>query len=142
MQEAVLIFDNRKEQSLKNKRILENAGITVNISSESKNFEILLSEFEPDLVIISDNIAENLQEVIKTIREHNLNIRPVIIVISKSSHIQDRIDTLNAGADDFISEPVSQDEFLARIQAHLRRHYETETDAVTGLVNQKFLLNI
>lgn len=137
MQKSILIFDNRKEQSLKNKRILENAGISVLISSDRSNFEIILSEFEPDLVIISDNIAENTEDWIKRIRQHNHNIRPVIIVTSKSSHIQDKIDALNAGADDFISEPVAQEEFLARIHAHLRRHFETETDSVTGLVNQR-----
>ncbi len=137
MQEAVLIFDNRKEQSLKNKRILENAGIDVIIKSDRENIETVFSEFEPDLVIISDNFCNKLNEFIKNIRKHNHNIRPVIIVISKSSHSQDKINTLNAGADDFISEPVAQGEFAARIQAHLRRHFETETDGVTGLVNQK-----
>lgn len=137
MGQSILIFDNRKEQSLKNKRILENANISVLISSDCSNFEMILTEFEPDLVIISDNFAEETSELIRKVRQHNHNVRPVIIIISKSSHIQDKIDMLNAGADDFISEPVAQDEFLARIQAHLRRHFETETDTVTGLVNQK-----
>lgn len=135
--EAVIILDNRKEQSLKNKRILENSGISVYNTYESKNFEIILPEIEPDLVIISDSINEKPQEIIKRIRELSHNVRPVIIVTSKSSHLQDKIDMLNSGADDFISEPVAQDEFVARIKAHLRRHFETETDSVTGLVNQK-----
>ena len=135
--EAVIILDNRKEQSLKNKRILENAGISVYNTSESKNFEIILPEIEPDLVIISDNINEKPQDIIKRTRELSHNVRPVIIVTSKSSHLQDKINMLNSGADDFISEPVAQDEFVARIKAHLRRHFETETDSVTGLVNQK-----
>lgn len=137
MQEVVLILDNRKEQSLKNKRILENVGISVFCISECQNLGMFLTEIEPDLVIVSDKVCENPSELISEIRKHNVNVRPVIIALSKSSHMQDKIDTLNAGADDFISEPINQAEFLARIKAHLRRHFETETDPTTGLVNQK-----
>ena len=137
MQEVVLILDNRKEQSLKNKRILENVGISVFCVSECQNLGMFLTEIEPDLVIVSDKVCENPSELISEIRKHNVNVRPVIIALSKSSHMQDKIDTLNAGADDFISEPINQAEFLARIKAHLRRHFETETDPTTGLVNQK-----
>lgn len=135
MQEAVLIIDNRKEQALKNKRTLENANISVYLASDLTVAEMMLSEIEPDLVIISDGISE--KEAIAKIREHCNSIRPVIVVLSKSSHMQDRVDALNFGADDFMSEPIASSEFLARIQAHLRRHYETETDSVTGLANQR-----
>lgn len=137
MQEAVLIIDNRKEQSLKNKRTLESIGINVYLSNDVLNSEILLSEIEPDLVIISDGINNSPYEIISRIREYKHNLRPVIIVLSKSNHIDDKIAVLNAGADDFVSEPITANEFKARIQAHLRRHFETETDSVTGLYNQK-----
>ena len=138
MQEAVLIIDNRKEQAIKNKRILENAGYDVLWIDDSYSLQEKLTEFEPDLVIISDKIANSSDEdCISVIRKHNLNIRPVIVVLSKSEHIEDKINTLNLGADDFISEPIPSAEFVARIQAHLRRHFETETDSVTGLLNQK-----
>ncbi len=135
--EVVLILDNRKEQSLKNRRTLENDKIQVYSSYCCDNIEMLLSEIEPDLVLLRDGICDDTKNIIKKIREHNHNLRPVIVVMSKSSHLQDKIDALNSGADDFISEPISQNEFSARIQAHLRRHYETETDSVTGLFNQR-----
>jgi len=137
MREAVLIIDNRKEQALKNKRILENTGAEVFIADDIENAIFYLSDKEPDLVIISDNVADNLSETIRQVRSHNVNLRPVVIVLSKSSHLQDKIAALNAGADDFLSEPIASGELTARIQAHLRRHFETETDSVTGLVNQR-----
>lgn len=138
MQEAVLIIDNRKEQAYKNKRILENNNnAQVYVASEIDTALLYLADKEPDLVIISDNIQTDISAIIKRIRQHNVNLRPVIIVLSKSSHLQDKIDTLNSGADDFISEPISTGEFSARIKAHLRRHFETETDSVTGLLNQR-----
>ena len=83
MQEAVLIIDNRKEQALKNKRTLENANISVYLASDLTVAEMMLSEIEPDLVIICDGISE--KEAIAKIREHCNSIRPVIVVLSKSS---------------------------------------------------------
>lgn len=137
MIQTVLIIDSRKEQPLKNSRILQNAGIETNCAADYKTAQNFLYENEPDLIIISDSIKDEIKDVINELRVYNPNLRPVIVVLSKSAHMQDKIDILNAGADDFISEPVSQGEFCARISAHLRRHAETETDSATGLFNQK-----
>ena len=137
MIQTIIIIDGRKEQSLKNKRILQNLGLEAECTPDFGCAQNILYEKEPDLVIISDSIKENLSEVIRKIRGYNPNLRPVIVILSKSAHMQDRIDVLNSGADDFISEPISQGEFCARISAHLRRHAETETDSATGLYNQR-----
>lgn len=137
MQSAVLIIDKRKEQSLKNKRILETADIEVfNVNSIAEAVQIL-PDIEPDMVILSDTAESDTEVAIKEIRKNYKTIRPVIVVMSKSSHLDDKIKVLNSGADDFISEPITQNEFTARIQAHLRRHFETETDETTGLLNQR-----
>ncbi len=137
MIQTVLIIDGRKEQSLKNKRSLQNIKINTECATNFDEAKNILYEEEPDLVIISDSIKGNIKEVISELRNYNPNLRPVIVVLSKSEHLQDKIDILNAGADDFISEPISQGEFCARISAHLRRYIETETDSVTGLCNQR-----
>lgn len=137
MKSAVLIIDKRKEQSLKNRRILESADIEVFNVSELEDAVKILPDIEPDMVILSDTASVDTDFSIREIRKNFRNIRPVIIVLSKSSHPSDRINALNSGADDFISEPITQNEFTARIQAHLRRHFETETDETTGLLNQR-----
>ena len=46
---------------------------------------------------------------------------PVIMLTVKSS-VEDKVEGLNAGADDYVSKPFSLDELLARIQAQVRRH--------------------
>lgn len=137
MIQTVLIIDNRKEQSLKNRRILQNIGIESDCAVNFEEAQNILYEQEPDLVIISDSVKDDINLLINKLREYNPHIRPVVVVLSKSAHMQDKIDILNAGADDFISEPISQGEFCARISAHLRRHTETETDSSTGLYNQR-----
>lgn len=44
-----------------------------------------------------------------------------IIVVSARSEDQDKVEALDAGADDYLTKPFSIDEFLARLRAALRR---------------------
>ena len=44
-----------------------------------------------------------------------------IIVVSARTEDQDKVDALDAGADDYLTKPFSIDEFLARLRVALRR---------------------
>ncbi len=134
---AVLIMDKRREQSVKYKKILENNGISVFTASDFAESLNLLNEFEPDLVLISDSINFDIKKAIEQIRALTYNFRPALVAVSKSNHIQDKIDILDAGADDFLSEPINNDEFNARITAHIRRNLENCISEKTMLFNAK-----
>lgn len=138
MNKTLLIADKRKEQAVKNSKIAKSIGFTVYLSENlNEGFEIFRS-YEPEIILISDIFGKGeCKAAIKFFREISLNLRPVIIVLSKSSELNDRIEYLEAGADDFWGEPVEHGEFKARLNAHIRRYFETETDNVTGLANQK-----
>lgn len=134
---VVLIIDKRKEQSTKYKKILENNDISVFTADNFATSLNLMNEFEPDLILISDSIDFNVKEAIKQIRVLTYNTRPTIVSLSKSNHIQDKIDILDSGADDFLSEPINNEEFKARIIAHLRRNFENSFSEKTMLFNSK-----
>ncbi len=51
-----------------------------------------------------------------------------IIIVSARSEDQDKVETLDAGADDYLTKPFSVDEFLARIRVALRRMALETTD--------------
>ena len=72
-------------------------------------------------VIILDIMMPKLDglSVLKVLR-HNKIDTPVLILSAKSE-TNDKIDGLNAGADDYLAKPFSTDELLARIKALLRR---------------------
>lgn len=57
--------------------------------------------------------------MLKKLRQHG-NSTPVLMLSAKSE-TNDKIDGLNAGADDYLSKPFNTDELLARIRALLRR---------------------
>lgn len=134
---VVLIIDKRKEQSTKYKKLLENNDITVLTASDFAQALNLMNSFEPDLILISDSLDFNTKKAIEQIRVLTYNTRPAIVMMSKSNHIQDKIDILDAGADDFLSEPINNEEFKARIIAHLRRNFENCFSEKTMLFNSK-----
>ena len=142
LSKLVLILDKRKELPAKYKKIIESVGINVLCAS---NFEAgleILTAYEPDAIIISDSLDMSLADMIKKLRLLSYPSRPCIIALSKSAELQDKLDTLDAGADDFLSEPIESDEFRARINAHLRRHFEGLVNDVTQLPEIKSSLRV
>lgn len=139
MLSSILIIDKRKELSVKYKKSLENEEATVIIASNLKDGLQLIQNLEPDMIIVSDSIDESLAVFCEKIRTLTYNTRPVIVALSKSADTRDRINILESGADDFISEPVNIDEFKTRIRAHLRRDIESNLDNKTLLPNKKIV---
>lgn len=135
-----LIIDKRKELSTKYKKSLTDKDIQVKIAGNIRDALIDIQTLEPDLIIISDSIDEPLNDFCEKIRVLTYNIRPIIIALSKSDSIDDKISILEAGADDYISEPVNIKEFQIRIKAHLRRELESNLDNKTLLPNEKYTL--
>ena len=135
----VLIIDKRKELSIKYKKSIEDAETTAVIARNLKDALHYIQFAEPDIIIVSDSLNERLSDLCNKIRALTYNTRPVIIALSKSADTADRIEVLENGADDFLSEPVNIDEFKIRIRAHLRRDIESNLDNKTLLPNRRFV---
>ncbi len=138
MQSVTLIIDKRRELSVKYKKLLENKLSKVILSKNFISAMKIIQDKEPDLIIISDSIDSDLGDYCKKIRALTYNMRPVIVALSKSSEIQDRLNALANGADDFLSEPVNNEEFVMRMKAHLRREFESNLDNKQLLPNNSY----
>lgn len=88
---------------------VENGVKAISVTASSKPDVILLDLGLPDM----DGV-----EVIKKIRSWSF---VPIIVISARSDDKDKIQALDAGADDYLTKPFSVDELLARLRSTLRR---------------------
>ena len=142
LSKLVLILDKRKELPAKYKKLIETNGVSVISTSEFETGIEILTEYEPDLILISDSLNTTLADAVKKLRMLSYASRPCIIALSKSAEMQDKLDVLDSGADDFLSEPIESDEFKARINAHLRRHFENMISQITQLPDTKSSLKI
>lgn len=140
---VILLIDKRRELSVKYKKKLEQVSdVKVFCANDIASSIKILNNYEPDLILISDSIDENLVDVCKKIRILSYTFRPILIALSKSEHLQDKLNVLDAGADDFLSEPIDMQEFKARINAHLRRHFDSNLNEITQLYDVKIGLKI
>ena len=135
-----LIISARKELSVKYKKLIDNLCHDAIISKNLSDALLLIQKHEIEFIIISDTIKEKLSEFIKKIRILTYNSRPVIIAVSKSSDIKDKLEILDSGADDFIGEEISKQEFQMRIKAHLRRYLESSINPLTHLLDKKITI--
>ncbi|HSS67223.1 MAG TPA: response regulator [Nocardioidaceae bacterium] len=85
----------------------------------------------PDLVILDLGLPDlDGVEVIRGLRGWTT---VPIIVLSGRSDSSDKVDALDAGADDYITKPFGVDELLARVRAVSRRSTPAESTPVVSL---------
>ncbi|MGA9421510.1 MAG: response regulator transcription factor [Rhodanobacteraceae bacterium] len=110
-------------------RGLHRAGFTVDAAADGIQACGFLASFAYDLVIL-DLMLPRLDGagVLRAlpVRDH----RPRVLVLSARDQVADRVQALDAGADDYLVKPFSFDELLARLHALSRRPEQ---------VNQPFL---
>jgi DNA-binding response OmpR family regulator len=80
----------------------------------SDGFEVVDDAVRPDLVLLRDSAA------LEEFRARHGDV-PVIVLGEPQSDAVDRVRALERGCDDFLVQPFSYDELLARIRAVLRR---------------------
>jgi DNA-binding response OmpR family regulator len=80
-----------------------------------------ISSWKPHLVIL-DRMLPGIDGVtmLRYLREQDEEI-PVILLTAKTGEL-DRVEGLDAGADDYVVKPFSMKELLARVRARLRVH--------------------
>ena len=101
-------------------RGLKYEGFEVSIASDGEEALILGKDEEFDCIVLDRMLPlKEGVEVCKELRESN--IKTPIIMLTAKSGVNDKIEGLDAGADDYLAKPFSLDELLARIRALLRR---------------------
>jgi DNA-binding response OmpR family regulator len=87
----------------------------------------------PDVCIVDLMLpALDGWEVIETARAHGIGT-PVIVVSARGSE-QDRVQTLELGADDYMVKPFSMRELVARVQAAARRGVRDQPPATAEVL--------
>jgi two-component system response regulator CpxR len=116
---SILLVDDDTELTALMAEYFGNQDIELAIANDGQEGLNRALEGNFDLVLL-DVMLSSLEgfEVLRQLRRRSAV--PVIMLTARTEH-GDRIEGLNAGADDYLAKPFSPDELRARIQAVLRR---------------------
>ena len=116
----ILIAEDEKSLALSLQKSLMAEGFEATVVHDGQAVFDFLKEAEPDLIILDWRMPYvSGYEVCSTLRKQGNHIP--IILLTALSDISNKIDALNAGADDYITKPFAFKELLARINAIIRR---------------------
>ena len=106
-------------------RILTDGGYDVRPAFSGSEAVLWAEQYDYDLVLL-DLMLPGLtgEEFIARMRRRKTM---PIIVLSAKAGLEDRVNVLRLGADDFIPKPFDNDEVLARVEAQLRRYKQFST---------------
>jgi len=94
--------------------------VVVTASSGAQALEKVETE-QPDLVLLDVVMPEmSGYEVCRKIRGSRATATLPVVMVTALDPAQERVKGIEAGADDFLSKPISQQELLARVKSLLR----------------------
>lgn len=126
----ILIIEDDRKIANAIKKGLEQESYAVDLSLEGKDGLGQALTIEYDLIIL-DRMLPGVDgiQICRALRDKK-NKTPILILTAKDK-IKDRVEGLNAGADDYLVKPFAFEELLARIRALFRRPKKIDQDILT-----------
>lgn len=128
MPNRILVIDDEPQITRVLRAALTAQRFDVRTANDGAEGLQIFADWMPDLVV-TDLMMPAMSgiEVCRTIRA---GYETPVLVLSVREHERDKIEALDAGADDYVTKPFSIQELLARVRAHLRRAPERMTAAI------------
>jgi two-component system, OmpR family, response regulator MprA len=120
----VLVVDDERAVRESLRRALELEGYEIELAADGQEALYRLeSDAQPDALVL-DVLMPGVDglEVARTIRRSG-NRLPILMLTARTQ-VEDRVEGLDAGADDYLTKPFALEELLARLRALLRRTAE------------------
>jgi len=116
---VLLVEDDRKISSFIKKGLKEQGFLVDTCENGDEGYD-LASEQAYDVLILDIMLpGRDGLSILRGLREKKITV-PVIILTARSA-LQERVEGLNLGADDYLNKPFYMEELLARINAVTRR---------------------
>jgi DNA-binding response OmpR family regulator len=119
--ERVLVIEDDADIALGVRTVLDRSGFEVIMAAEGPEGLRVFHSERPDIVILDVGLPKmDGWTVLERIRE--LSGVPVLMLTSRGQEA-DKVRGLRGGADDYLTKPFGTAEFVARVQALLRRQH-------------------
>ena len=116
----LLVVEDDREGGAYVKKALREAGHAVDLAADGRE-GLLLAASEPYDVIVLDRMVPSMDGlgILRTIRASG--VKTPVLLLTALGGIDDRVEGLEAGGDDYLVKPFATAELLARINALARR---------------------
>lgn len=126
----LLLVEDNADLAFGLRTTLEVEGYEVEVATTGREGLQAVRNDPPDLLVLDLTLPEmSGYDVLRAVRQDGFDL-PIIILTAKGEEV-DKVQGFRLGADDYVVKPVGVLEFLARIEALLRRsHRGDATDVV------------
>mgnify|MGYP002627738644 FL=1 len=124
----ILIVEDERELCDTIVRSLNRLAYSVDYCYDGQSAMEMLAFEKFDLVVLDLNLpGADGMTVLKTLRQNDYDTK--VLILSARSEVTDKVDGLDAGADDYLTKPFHLEELAARIRNLTLRRY-TQSDIV------------
>src|SRR3990170_5106891 len=120
----ILVVEDEHKIANSIKKGLAQEGFAVDVAYDGTEGYDLASSEEYDVIIL-DLMLPGMDGVTICKKLREANIHTPILILTAKGQLQDRVNGLNSGADDYLLKPFAFEELLARIRALTRRPQKT-----------------
>jgi diguanylate cyclase (GGDEF)-like protein len=134
----ILIVDDDASVSECHASILRGARMEVRLLHEPSGILQALAEFRPELVVMDVHMPGcNGVELTKMMRQDSLLLDIPIVFLSTESNLDRQLEAIQAGADDFLTKPISSEHLISSLTSRIERYRLLRDlivrDGLTGL---------
>ena len=116
----VLIIDDDEGMAENLALTLKKISSAIDIAADGERGRLLALTTNYDLILLDYNLPKiSGREILEELRRDGKNTP--VIMLTVRSELDDKVDLLNFGADDYLTKPFAATELLARIKTVLRR---------------------
>ncbi len=125
----LLVVDDNEDLLFGLKEVFKTGGYKIFTATTIMEASNLLNERNYDLILLDWMLPDGSGvEWLSRIRE--TGVTTPVLLFSSRSEVEDKVDALDNGADDYLPKPFSNIELLARVRALIRRGATLKNEAV------------
>lgn len=116
----ILIIEDEPEMREVVTRFLENEQILVEFAENYRTALDKIIDYDYDCILLDIMLPDgNGIDILKELK--NLNKSTAVIILSAKNSVEDKVEGLDLGADDYLAKPFHMAELFARIKSAIRR---------------------
>jgi putative two-component system response regulator len=133
---SILVVDDHRENAMELSELLSTRGYPIVSAQDAAAAEIEIRRAPPDLILLDVIMpGKTGYELCRQLKNDPLTRLIPIVMITGLSAREDRLQGIEAGADDFLSKPINPEELFARVSSLLKlKEFTDELETAESVI--------